>query len=161
MAAARRRYWLFKSEPDVYSIADLERDGRTCWDGVRNYQARNLLRDTIGIGDLVLFYHSNTEPLCIAGTARVVTDGYPDASAFDPDSRYYDPKSDPENPTWYTVDIEYGTTFDPPVTREALRAEPKLSEMMVLRRGARLSVQPVTAEEWRTVLRMAGVREPA
>ncbi len=149
-----RRFWLFKSEPDVYSIDDLARDGRTTWEGVRNYQARNLLRDEVAVGDGVLFYHSNTDPLCVAGIARVARAAYPDATAFDPKARYHDPKSDPRDPTWLMVDVAFVEKFAVPVTRAGMQAESALAEMMVLKRGSRLSIQPVTEREWRTVLRL-------
>ena len=156
-----RRYWLFKSEPGSYSFEDLERDGRTHWDGVRNYQARNLLRDDVAVGDGVLFYHSNARPLAIMGLARVVRAGYPDHTAFEPGARAYDPKSDPARPTWYMVDIEPAGALPEPLTRERLSGVAALEQMMLLRRGARLSVQPVTPAEWRCVLKLAGVRFPA
>jgi predicted RNA-binding protein with PUA-like domain len=142
----------------VYSFDDLVRDGRTHWEGVRNYQARNLLRDEIAVGDGVLFYHSNQEPMAIAGVAKVVREGYPDHTAFDPSSRYYDPQSDPDDPTWYMVDVAPVEAFAEPLTRERLKAEKALAGMMLLQRGARLSVQPVTAAEWRAVLKLAGAR---
>lgn len=151
-----RRYWLFKSEPDVYSIGDLERDGRTTWEGIRNYQARNLLRDEVQVGDGVLFYHSNARPLAVVGVARVCTAAYPDPFQFEPESRYHDPRSDPQAPRWLMVDVEHVATFRRPVERAVMAAEPALAEMMVLRRGARLSIQPVTPEEWRRVLELAG-----
>lgn len=155
---AGRRYWLFKSEPDVYSYSDLARDKRTHWDGVRNYQARNLLRDEMKKGDGVLFYHSNAKPMAIAGVAKIVREGYPDHTAFDDSSKYHDPKSDPENPSWYMVDIQAVKAFAEPVTRDELKDEPKLADMMLLRRGARLSVQPVTKAEWDHILKMGGVK---
>ncbi|MGE3175503.1 MAG: EVE domain-containing protein [Planctomycetota bacterium] len=154
--ASVRRYWLFKSEPDVYGWAHLERDGRTFWDGVRNYQARNLLRDEIRPGDGVLFYHSNADPTAVVGVARVVEAGAPDPSAFDPDSAYHDPDSSPDDPRWFGVEIAPVQGFARPVTRDDLKACAALGQMMVLRRGARLSVQPVTAAEWRAVLKLAG-----
>lgn len=154
-----RCYWLFKSEPDVYGWDQLLRDGRTCWDGVRNFQARNLLRDEIRVDDGVLFYHSNQEPMAVVGIARVVANGYPDASAFDPRSPYHDPDSDPQAPRWYMVDIAPVATLAAPLPRDRLKAEPALSSMMLLQRGARLSVQPVTQSEWRAVLRLGGVDE--
>ena len=149
-------YWLFKSEPDAYSFDDLLRDGGTHWDGVRNYQARNLLRDDIKKGDGVLFYHSNSKPMAIAGAAVVVREGYPDHTAFDPESKYYDPKSNPEDPTWYMVDIEPVEAFAAPITRDELKEQNGLAGMMLLQRGSRLSVQPVTAAEWRRILKMGG-----
>jgi len=153
-----RHYWLFKSEPGSYSFDDLARDGRTHWDGVRNYQARNLLRDDVRAGDGVLFYHSNAKPMAIVGLARVVRGGYPDHTAFDPRARGYDPQSDPEQPTWFMVDIEPVGALPEPLTRERLKSVAALREMMLLQRGSRLSVQPVTAEEWSAVLKLAGVR---
>lgn len=153
------RRWLFKSEPDVYSFADLQRDGRTCWDGVRNYQARNLLRDEIQVGDRVFFYHSNAEPMAIAGIAEVVRAGYPDPSALDPEHDHHDPDSDPASPTWYAVDIAPVAAFEPPVTRASLKEQPGLQDMLLLARGSRLSVQPVSPAHWRIVLRLAGHAE--
>ncbi len=150
-------YWLFKSEPDCYSFEDLKRDRTTFWDGVRNYQARNFLRDSIQVGDGVLFYHSSCEPMSIMGTAEVVKKGYPDHTAFDPKADHFDAKSDPENPTWYMVDIRYKTPFPSPVERPKLKADKRLAKMMLLQTGSRLSIQPVTAEEWRTILEIAGV----
>src|SRR4029079_18307241 len=143
---APRQYWLFKSEPDSFSIDDLARaKGRTTfWDGVRNYQARNLLRDTIEVGDGVFFYHSSTEPMAIVGTATVVKKGYPDHTAFDPKDPHYDPKSDPAEPTWYMVDIQLDKVFPEPLPRERLQAAAPLKDMMLLKRGSRLSIQPVT-----------------
>ena len=154
-------YWLFKSEPDVYSIDDLQREPAqtTFWDGVRNYQARNFLRDEVRLGDRVLFYHSNADPMAIAGTAEVVKTGYPDHTAFDQDGPHYDPKSKPEEPTWYMVDLRLLQVFPEPVTREMLRANAVTSEMMVLQRGSRLSIQPVTAAQWKAVHKLAGVKE--
>lgn len=151
-------YWLFKSEPDCYSIDDLKRDKTTFWDGVRNYQARNLLRDSIKTGDGVLFYHSSCEPMAIVGTAEVVKDGSPDKTAFDPKSDHPDPKSDPDNPTWYGVDIRFRDKFKKAVHREDIKGEKRLAKMVLLKRGSRLSVQPVTAEEWRAVLQIAGIQ---
>lgn len=161
MAARRksRRTWLFKSEPDVYSFDDLVRDGRTEWDGIRNYQARNLLRDDVKVGDGVLFYHSNAKPMVIAGVAEVVREAYPDPSQFDARSKYADPRSDPDDPTWLMVDIAPVAPLDPPLTRDALKDVPALADMMLLKRGARLSIQPVTAAEWKAVLALGGVKE--
>lgn len=154
-----RQYWLFKSEPEAFSIDDLarEKNKTTFWDGVRNYQARNLLRDTIRLGDRVLFYHSNADPMAIVGTAEVVKTGYPDHTAFDPQDHHYDPKSKLDQPTWFMVDVRLLQVFPNPVTRDELKGCPDLSDMMVIRPGARLSVQPVTATEWRAVHRLAGV----
>lgn len=160
-AARSPQYWLFKSEPDCFSIQDLAKQpGQTTfWDGVRNYQARNFLRDSIQTGDGVLFYHSSTEPMAIVGTASVVKGGYPDHTAFDPEAGHFDPKSDPDNPTWFMVDIRLSRIFAEPLTRAALQAVPQLKEMMLLKRGSRLSVQPVTAPEWEAVLELAETTE--
>ena len=158
--ARTRRYWLFKSEPDVYSFDNLMADKkrRTHWEGVRNYQARNLLRDEIKKDDGVLFYHSNAKPMAIAGIAKVVREGYPDHTAFEEGTKYHDPKSDPEDPTWFMVDIEAVAPFPEPLTRDQLKEQESLVDMMLLQRGSRLSVQPVTAAEWRAILKLAGVK---
>lgn len=149
-----RQYWLLKSEPGVYAIDDLRRDGVTCWEGVRNYQARNFLR-AMRVGDGVLFYHSQVPPLGIYGVAEVVRAAYPDDTAFDPASPYYDPKSDPARPTWYMVDIRYVGRFQPPLSLARLRQVPALQDMLLLRRGNRLSVQPVTPQQWDCILGLA------
>lgn len=156
-----RRYWLFKSEPTSYSIDDLaaEKKQTTFWDGVRNYQARNMLRDDVQVGDRVFFYHSNADPMAIVGTMEVVKAGYPDHTAFDPDDHHYDAKSDPDDPTWYMVDVKLLQRFPEPVTRETLKECDALSEMMLLKRGSRLSIQPVTADEWKAVHKLAGVKD--
>jgi predicted RNA-binding protein with PUA-like domain len=148
-----KRYWLFKSEPDVYSIAHLRRDKKTLWDGVRNYQARNLLRDEIKVGDGVLFYHSRAKPMVVAGTAKVVKAGYPDPEQFNPKSKYFDADSPRDDPRWYVVDIAFEEEFPHPVTRDEMKEMAALKDMMVLRRGARLSVQPVTAAEWKAIVK--------
>jgi predicted RNA-binding protein with PUA-like domain len=149
-------YWLLKSEPDVYSIDDLKRDKKTFWDGVRNYQARNFLRDSLKNGDLVLFYHSNAEPPGVAGLAKVVREGYPDPTAFDPKDSHYDPKSDPANPTWYVVDVQFVKKAKSVVGLPELKQTKGLEKMVLLQKGSRLSVQPVTATEFAIVSRMAG-----
>ena len=142
------RYWLMKSEPDVFSIDDLKRDGRTTWEGVRNYQARNYLRDQLKKGDRVLFYHSNAEPPGIAGVAKVVREGYPDPSQFDKKSEYYDPKSKTDAPAWYVVDIGFVAKFARPLTLPELKNTKGLEKMVLLQKGSRLSVQPVTEAEY-------------
>ena len=154
----QRRYWLFKSEPFVYSIDDLaaEKGKRTTWEGVRNYQVRNMLRDDIKKGDGVLFYHSRVDPMVIAGTAEVVKEGYPDHFAFDPDHKYFDEKSDPENPRWFMVDVKLLQVFKTPVTRNQLKEDSVASGMAVLNKGSRLSITPVTDAEWNAVHRLAG-----
>ena len=155
MSKRSPRYWLFKSEPTTYSFADLmaEKGRRTHWDGVRNFQARNLLRDEIQEGDGVLFYHSSTKPMAVVGTATVVRSGYPDHTAWDPKSDHPDPKSTPEKPLWYMVDIKAEERLAHPVTLDRMRRAPGLEQMMLLRQG-RLSVQPVTEAEWTVVIGM-------
>jgi predicted RNA-binding protein with PUA-like domain len=152
-------YWLFKSEPDCFSYADLaaKSDGTTGWDGVRNFQARNMLRDSIKVSDLVLVYHSSVNPPTIAGVAEVVRAGHPDPTAFDPDSDHFDPKSDPANPTWYQVAIRAVRPIEPPIPLPMLREQKALVGMELLRKGSRLSIQPVTADEWAVVMTLAGV----
>jgi predicted RNA-binding protein with PUA-like domain len=146
-------YWLFKSEPSVFSIDDLAKapEKTTFWDGVRNYQARNTLRDSVKKGDLVLFYHSNAEPPGIAGLAEVVREGYPDSTAFDKKDPHFDPKSDPKNPTWFMVDVRHVKTFSRIIPLEELRSIPQLKDMVLLQKGSRLSIQPVTAAEWKII----------
>lgn len=148
-------FWLFKSEPDVFSIDDLiaSPNKTTYWDGVRNYQARNYLRDSFKKGDGVLFYHSNSEPLAVVGICEVVKEGYPDFTAFDPDSKHFDPDSSPEKPVWYMVDIKFKKKFSKPVTLADLKSDPKLKNLKLLQRGNRLSVMPVTEEEWNTIIK--------
>ena len=148
------RYWLFKSEPTTYSYDDLVRDGVTEWDGVRNFQVRNWLRDDIKPGDRLLFWHSSAKPIGVVGVASVVSEGYPDDTAWDPDSDHPDPKSTPDKPLWYMVDIKAEQKFADIVTMEELRAEPALADMVVLKRGNRFSITPVTEDEFNTVLRM-------
>lgn len=153
-------YWLLKSEPSSFSFDDLMNapDRKTGWDGVRNYQARNFLRDSIKLGDGVLFYHSNAEPPCIAGIARVVREAHPDPTAFDPESKYHDPKSNPESPQWFQVSIQAVEPLDPPLDLPKLRTIPALERMELLRKGSRLSVQPVTDAEWKAILKLAHVK---
>jgi predicted RNA-binding protein with PUA-like domain len=155
--AKTKNFWLLKSEPTSFSIEDLEKAPKktTCWDGVRNYQARNFLRDSIKSGDMVLFYHSNAEPPGIAGVAEVVKEGYPDHTAFDPNDHHFDPKSDKKNPTWYMVDIKHVQTFDRVIGLDKLRTIPALKNMVLLQKGSRLSVQPVTPKEWEAILKLA------
>ena len=156
---AKKSYWLFKSEPTAYSYADLqgEEDGFAEWDGVRNYQARNLMRDEMKTGDGILFYHSSADPMAVVGTAKIVKDAYPDFTAWDPKDKHYDSKSTPGNTVWMMVDIKADQEFTKPVTLQELKNNPKLQNMMVTRKGMRLSVQPVTAEEWAEVLSMGGL----
>ncbi len=158
--AAKRQYWLFKSEPSAFGIENLDRAPLQTapWDGVRNYQARNYLRDQVRVGDPVLFYHSREEPLGIFGVMEVVRAGYPDHTAFDPKSKYFDPSSKRDQPRWYMVDVKLIRKFDSPVTRDQLQADPVTSGMLVMKRGMRLSIQPVQPVEWEAVLKLAGVK---
>lgn len=148
------RHWLMKSEPDIFSIDDLAKAKKqtTGWDGVRNYQARNLLRDEIAVGDGVLFYHSSVDPPAVVGLARVVKAGYPDPTQFDAKSDYYDAGSKPDAPRWFSVDIAFDRKLARPVTLPELRGDPALGDMVLLQRGSRLSVQPVTAAEWKRIV---------
>ena len=151
-----RKYWLFKSEPTAYSFADLlgEPDRTAEWDGVRNYQVRNLMRDEMKVGDGVLFYHSSAKPMAVVGTATIVKEAYPDSTAWDPNDRHYDSKSTPGNTAWLMVDIQAGQEFARPVTLQEIKDNPRLQDMMVARRGMRLSIQPVAKEEWDEVIAM-------
>ena len=150
-------YWLMKSEPSVFSIDDLKRRRTEPWDGVRNYQARNMLRDEMKKGDLAFFYHSNCEAPGIVGIMEIAKPGYPDPTAFDPASRYFDPKSDLDNPRWYLVDVKYRRKLKRPITLEELRQKPPLQKMQLLQKGNRLSVMPLTKKEWDYILGMEGV----
>lgn len=150
-----QQYWLLKSEPGAYSIQDLQRDGSTFWDGVRNYQARNMLRDDIKKGDKVLFYHSNASPPAIVGTATVSRGGYPDHTQFEQGHRKFDPKATEDNPRWYMVDISFDRVFDEPLPLEKLRDVTVLRDMELLRKGSRLSVQPVRKKEWDAIMKLA------
>ena len=138
------KYWLMKSEPSVYSIDDLEKDKIAYWDGVRNYQARNFMRDEMKVGDKVLFYHSNAKPSGVAGICEVVKEGYPDFTAFDPEDIHYDPKSKRDEPTWFMVDVKFVEKFPQLVTLAEIKANPKLSNMKLVQRGNRLSVMPIS-----------------
>ncbi len=149
------RYWLVKSEPDVFGIADLEHEGATYWDGVRNYKARNNMR-SMKVGDQVLYYHSNAAPSGVVGIARVSREAYPDPTQFDPESSHFDPKSDPEEPRWSMVDVEFVARLPRMVTLQDVKAEPALSDMELLRYG-RLSVQSVTRAEFERVKEMGGL----
>ncbi|MCC6466265.1 MAG: EVE domain-containing protein [Planctomycetes bacterium] len=151
-----RKYWLFKVEPEAYSIERLEKDGTTCWEGVRNYQARNFLRDDVKVGDLVLVYRSNAEPSGVAGTAEVCRAGYPDPFAFDQRSPYFDDKSRRESPTWFAVDIRFRSRCRRVISLAELRGQNQLAGMLVLRKGQRLSVMPVTQQEFEAVEKLAG-----
>lgn len=149
------KYWLMKSEPDVYSIQNLERDKTQGWDGVRNYQARNFMRDEMKKGDLVFFYHSNAKPAGIAGIAEVHKESHPDPTQFDPKSEYYDEKASKENPRWFQVALKHKKTLKEVITLDDLREKPVLKDMLVLRKGNRLSITPVTKKEWDTIVKIA------
>ncbi len=142
-------YWLFKTEPDVYSIDDLKNEakGFGVWDGIRNYQARNLLRDNVAVGDHVLVYHSSCKPTGIVGTAKVIKSAYTDPAQFNPESPYYDPKSSADNPRWFCVDISFEEKFNNMLTLKRIKQTPELAEMVLCKQG-RLSIQPVTPAEW-------------
>lgn len=150
---ARRRYWLMKSEPDVYGIDHLAAEGEAPWDGVRNYTARNHMR-SMGVGDLVLFYHSNAKPPGVAGVARVSREAYPDHTQFDRKSPYFDPKSSKDAPRWEMVDVAFVEKLPRFVPLDELKTDDALEGMAVRQKGQRLSVQPVTAEHFRRVLRL-------
>lgn len=151
-----KQYWLMKSEPSVYSISDLKRDQKTEWDGVRNYQARNFMRDTMQLGDGVLFYHSNAgkQGTGIAGEAEIVKTGYPDDTAWDKDSLYFDAKSKKEKPTWFMVDVRFIRSCTEIITLKQLKTFTELNQMPVVQRGCRLSVQTVSAADWAFVMRL-------
>lgn len=145
-------YWLMKSEPDAFSIDDLERVGTEPWDGIRNYQVRNMIRDEMKPGDRAFFYHSNTKVPGIVGIMEIVSQPRPDPTAFDPDEKYYDPKSDPDKPRWLLVDVKYVRHTKRVIPLTELKADPALEEMPLVRRGNRLSIMPVTEEQWEHIL---------
>ncbi len=145
-------YWLMKSEPDAYSIDDLKRDKREPWDGIRNYQARNMMRDDMKVGDKVFFYHSNCKEPGIVGIMKVVSKPYPDPTQFDPDSKYFDSKSNPEDPRWILVDVGFVRKTKRNITLTEIKAHPGLDDMILTRKGNRLSVMPVDREHWDIIL---------
>lgn len=150
------KYWLMKSEPDVYSIDDLaQQKGKTDhWDGIRNYQARNFMRDEMRKGDLAFFYHSNCPQPGITGIVKIAREAYPDFTAFDPKHRYYDPKSDPENPRWVMVDVKLLRKFERKIALQVLKEHEKLQDMGLLQRGNRLSILPLTKQQWDYILKL-------
>lgn len=152
MSPARIAHWLMKSEPDTFSIDDLARRGREPWDGVRNYQARNFMRDGMRVGDGVFFYHSNCAEPGIVGLAEVVSDAYPDPSQFDPKSDYFDPGASRDNPRWMLVDVGFVRKLKRTITLRELQTLPALADMPLVRKGNRLSVMPVKVSEWKTIL---------
>ncbi|AOU96898.1 EVE domain-containing protein [Acidihalobacter yilgarnensis] len=145
-------YWLMKSEPDTFGIDDLERVGREPWDGIRNYQARNFMRDGMQPGDLALFYHSNADPTGVAGIMRIASQAKPDPTAFDPEAKYYDPKSVPEAPRWQLVEVAFERKLRRVITLAELRTRPELADMPLLRKGQRLSILPVDERHWQAIL---------
>lgn len=147
-------YWLMKSEPDTFSIDDLQqRPGQTeHWDGVRNYQARNMMRDAMKIGDQLFFYHSNCDEPGIVGIAQVARESYPDFSAFDPDDKHFDPKSNPQQPTWFMVDVQFVKKFRRTISLRELKLKAELADLALVRRGNRLSIMPVSAQQWAFIL---------
>ena len=153
-----KNYWLFKTDPEVFSFDDLKKckNQTTCWDGVRNYQARNFIRDEMKTGDDVLFYYSQSEPNAVFGICTIVKDAYPDPSQFNKKDKHYFPAADPANPPWYAVDIKYVKEFKKPVSIPDIKANPKLLKMRLLQRGNRLSVMPVTKDEFDEILKMGG-----
>jgi predicted RNA-binding protein with PUA-like domain len=152
-----KKYWLMKTEPDVFSIRDLRnRPGKKeHWDGVRNYQARNHMRDGMSVGDEVLFYHSSCDPIGVAGVARIVKSAYGDPSALDPKSKYYDPKATPDKNPWVMVDVKFAREFPRVVSLYEMKSAPGLENMLVIKKGMRLSIQPVKPEEFAIVLKLA------
>ncbi len=146
-----------KSEPETYGIDDLKREGVNMWEGCRNYTVRNYFRDEMKIGDKAFFYHSNSDPSGIIGIMEIVSDSYPDPTQFDPNSHYFDPKSPKDNPRWLVRDVKYVSTFKRVVSLAELRTIPGLENMLVIRKGQRLSVLPVTPEEWAIVLAQEGI----
>jgi len=149
-------YWLIKSEPNVFSIDDLikSKNQTTFWEGVRNYQARNFLRDKMKLNDKIIFYHSNTEPPAAVGICEVVKEGYPDFTAFDPENKHYDPKSKSDLPTWFMVDVKFVSKFSNSVSIESMRKNSKLKNIKLLQRGNRLSVMPITKVEFDEIIKM-------
>lgn len=148
-------YWLMKSEPDTYGIDDLQREGTNMWEGCRNYTVRNFLRDDMRVGDLAFFYHSNANPSGIVGIMKIVSEAYPDPTQFDSTSEYYDPKSPPEAPRWLVRDVEFVERFPRTISLAELRETPGLEDMLVIRKGQRLSIMPVEPTEWEIVLNLA------
>jgi predicted RNA-binding protein with PUA-like domain len=145
-------YWLMKSEPDVYGIDDLKRDKVEPWDGIRNYQVRNMFRDQMKVGDLAFFYHSNCKPPAVVGIMTIASEAYPDHTQFDPKSRYYDAKSDKENPRWLLVDVKYKRKLKREITLQELKENKKLEDFRLNQKGNRLSVIPVKKSEWDLIL---------
>ena len=158
--SGKPQFWLMKSEPDAYSIDQLQKDRTTLWEGVRNYQARNFMTQQMQVGDSVLFYHSNTNPPSVVGLARVSKPAEADPSAFDPKSDYYEPKAIPERPIWECVEVEFVEKFKTPYSLHEIKEDPKLKDMLLIRKGQRLSIQPVTESEFKHIVKMCGQTKP-
>lgn len=154
-------YWLIKSEPDAFSIDDMEAAGTEPWDGIRNYQARNFMRDDMNVGDLAFFYHSNTKPPGIIGIVEVASRPYPDHTAWDEDAKYYDPKSSEEEPRWIMVDFTFKEKFSELIPLNHLKEESTLEDMLILRKGSRLSITPVDEKHFHHITKMAGAQATA
>ncbi|PLX63008.1 EVE domain-containing protein [Sedimenticola selenatireducens] len=150
-----KQYWLMKTEPDAYSIDDLKRDRTEHWDGIRNYQARNFMMKDMKPGDEILFYHSSCKVPGVVGLARVCKEAYPDFTAWNPDSKYYDPKSTPEKPRWYMVDVEFVKKFPEVISLNQIRQTPTLEGMKLLQKGNRLSIMPLNKHEFQTICKLA------
>lgn len=150
-----KQYWLLKTEPTAYSIDDLKRDGKTEWTGVRNYQARNTMRDSMSKGDLAFFYHSSADETGIVGVCEITTNAIPDKTAFDPKGHYFDEKATPENPIWFCREIKFKEKFKTPLLLSDLRTIKGLEKMVLLQKGSRLSVQPVSQKEWEIIIKKA------
>lgn len=148
-------YWLMKSEPDAFSIDDLEKVGVEPWDGVRNYQARNFMRQ-MQVGDHIFFYHSNTKVPGIVGVMTVAKAAYPDPTQFNPESKYYDPKSDPDKPRWDLVEVKFGKKWQQVLSLQTLKNMPELANFKLVQKGNRLSVMPVSEQHWQTIMQVAG-----
>jgi len=147
-------HWLIKSEPDAYSIDDLKRDRREMWDGIRNYQARNTMRDDMKVGDQIFFYHSSCKEPGVVGIAKVASKPYPDPTQFDPDEKYYDPKSKPDDPRWFLVDVGYVRKLSRTISLTEIKSRPELENMILTRKGNRLSIMPVNKAHWDIILNM-------
>lgn len=147
-------YWLMKSEPDCYAIDDLQKDGTEPWDGIRNYQARNFMRDDMRVGDKVLFYHSNTKPPHVAGIAEIASEPYPDPTQFDKKSQYFDPKATKENPRWFLADVKFVSKAKNILSLHAIKNDPDFTSMLLVQKGQRLSIQPVAKQHFERIKKM-------
>ena len=153
-----KKYWLIKSEPSVFSIEDLKKSKNqtTFWDGIRNYQARNFLRDDMKKGERVLFYYSNTDPNAVVGICEVVKEGYADHTQFDPENKHFFPSADPQNPIWFMVDVKFLKEFKNPVTLQDIKENPRLKNIRLMQKGNRLSVMPIEKAEFDEIVKMGG-----